>query len=578
MARPSSRRPKLPYVFLRGDTFQYRRRIPKGAEERFGGKKEFVRTLGASTWKEAERELASVIQEFERLLRPPPPTPLAALTDQVLDQDLANRLARSSLVQMRTINAAAIDAFPSEQAPTAAVDHRRWALDIRKKLRKEEVSAGLLLQAQGAIKNAGIDDSTDPTFRHRVALALGEARAEYAQQLAYELEGEPGRIGNEKMFGDAAYAADQAVQKKVTVKQAAERFLSNPMKEIAASTLQQYKPRMAVLEEALGRNRAITSVTRSDCRSVVEDVILRLPANVSKKYRGMPLHAAVEAGEKENTPRIGIKTQRLYVELLKTFFAWAEADELIDASPARKISLPKGRSAEVRSIFSTEQLQLMFNAPLYTGCMNDEAGYARVGMERPRRHRFWIPLIALYTGMRLDEIAMLRRRDIIRVGEVHAFDLVEDASVGRTLKTPGSIRRVPIHPMLIAIGLLEYATSIPAEGWLFPDLARTSKSPGDTMSKWFGRFLKSLDLDDPKLVFHSFRHTFATGCRDCGIPREQMEAIGGWKYHGTSGVYGKQSLSALAKALSALEYQGLNLAHLEVGNEHPSLRTDRVSQ
>jgi hypothetical protein len=228
MARPSSRRPKLPYVFLRGGTFQYRRRIPKGAEERFGGKKEFVRTLGASTWKEAERELASVIQEFERLLRPPPPTPLVALTDQVLDQDLANRLARSSLVQMRTINAAAIDAFPSEQAPTAAVDHRRWALDIRKKLRKEEVSAGLLLQAQGAIKNAGIDDSTDPTFRHRVALALGEARAEYAQQLAYELEGEPGRIGNEKMFGDAAYAADQAVQKKVTVKQAGNASFPTP--------------------------------------------------------------------------------------------------------------------------------------------------------------------------------------------------------------------------------------------------------------------------------------------------------------------------------------------------------------
>jgi hypothetical protein len=97
------------------------------------------------------------------------------------------------------------------------------------------------------------------------------------------------------------------------------------------------------------------------------------------------------------------------------------------------------------------------------------------------------------------------------------------------------------------------------------------------MSKWFGRFLHSLDLDDPKLVFHSFRHTFATGCRDCGIPREQMEAIGGWKYHGTSGVYGKQSLSALAKALSALEYQGLNLAHLEVGKAHPSTRTKRLS-
>lgn len=349
MATPSSKRPKLPYVFLRGGTFQYRRRVPKGTEERFGGKAEFVRTLGASTWKEAERELASVIQEFERLRRPPA-SPLAALTDQVLDQDLAERLARRSLRQMRTMNAAAIDAFPSEQADTAAVDHRRWALDIRKRLLKNDLSAGLLLQAQLAIKSAGIDDSADPEFCRLVARALGEARAEYAMQLAFELEGEPGRTANQKTFGDAAYAADQAVTKKVTVAQAAERFLSNPMKEIASSTLQQYKPRMAVLEEALGRNRAIASISRADCRRVVEDVILRLPANVSKKYRGIPLHTAVETAEKNNVPRIGLKTQRLYVELLKTFFAWAETDELIEASPAHKIVLPKGRSAEGRSV------------------------------------------------------------------------------------------------------------------------------------------------------------------------------------------------------------------------------------
>lgn len=186
MATSSNRRPKLPYVFLRGSTFQYRRRVPKGSEERFGGKGEFVRTLGASTWKEAERELASVIQEFERLLRPPPP-PVAALTDQTLDQDLAERLARRSLRQMRTMNAAAIEMFPSDQAGVAARDHRSWALDTRKALLKDELSSGWMLQARQTIKAADIDDSSAPEFLRMVARAIGEARAEYAMQLAFEL-------------------------------------------------------------------------------------------------------------------------------------------------------------------------------------------------------------------------------------------------------------------------------------------------------------------------------------------------------------------------------------------------------
>ena len=62
--------------------------------------------------------------------------------------------------------------------------------------------------------------------------------------------------------------------------------------------------------------------------------------------------------------------------------------------------------------FSIEQLNAMFRAPLYTGCIDDGRNYNKVGNNRPRRVRFWLPLIALFTGARINEICQLHTSDI----------------------------------------------------------------------------------------------------------------------------------------------------------------------
>lgn len=68
--------------------------------------------------------------------------------------------------------------------------------------------------------------------------------------------------------------------------------------------------------------------------------------------------------------------------------------------------------------FDANDLIRIFSAPLYTGCVNDERGYAKFGIERPRRARYWVPLIALYSGMRLNEICQLTLDDIAFVDGV----------------------------------------------------------------------------------------------------------------------------------------------------------------
>ena len=54
----------------------------------------------------------------------------------------------------------------------------------------------------------------------------------------------------------------------------------------------------------------------------------------------------------------------------------------------------------------------IFHAPLYTGCKDDGRNYNKVGTNHPRRIRFWLPLIALFTGARINEICQLHTDDV----------------------------------------------------------------------------------------------------------------------------------------------------------------------
>ena len=126
---------------------------------------------------------------------------------------------------------------------------------------------------------------------------------------------------------------------------------------------------------------------------------------------------------------------------------------------------------------------------------------------------FWLPLLALFTGARLGELAGLRASDVVQdasVGTVCIY-ITADAKAGRKLKTKQSARAIPIHSQLIELGFLKFtAAEAKARGeraWLFPQVA-----PGTTgafaFSKWFGRHIGSQGVTDPAKVFHSFRHFF----------------------------------------------------------------------
>lgn len=126
-------------------------------------------------------------------------------------------------------------------------------------------------------------------------------------------------------------------------------------------------------------------------------------------------------------------------------------------------------------------------------------------------------VIALYTGARVGEIAQMRLSGFSTVGgrPVMSFD--------GELKADASRRRVPIHPALIDLGLLDWVSEQRKRGCtrLFPTVKLDGKSgKGNAISKGFSKLLDTLEVKptidadlaltkelNPKIGMHSFRDT-----------------------------------------------------------------------
>jgi integrase len=115
-----------------------------------------------------------------------------------------------------------------------------------------------------------------------------------------------------------------------------------------------------------------------------------------------------------------------------------------------------------RDAFEDAELLDLLRLPLFTGC----AGPHRIwtpGRYFVQNHLYWAYLILILTGMRPGEVGQIKCVDLQTDGEFYYFDLRPfDARKGRVaiedlrnLKTNSSGRVVPIHPLLIELGLLD---------------------------------------------------------------------------------------------------------------------------
>lgn len=295
----------------------------------------------------------------------------------------------------------------------------------------------------------------------------------------------------------------------LTLEQAFDRFLADPARTRSVKTESHYANLRVVTRGLWGRDRAMALVGRDDCRRLL-DVLRVLPPNVAKRHRGKPFSRVVELAESGRTgPVMNPATVNGYLSKLRAVLNYAQNEGWIDRNPARGLRVVDPvRARDKRKPFSPDQLRLIFDAPIFRGCQNDGDGYAVPGPARPRRARFWIPLLALFAGLRMNEACQLEADDIVLIDGIWCLSISSASATGpsKKLKTDASERLIPIHPVLKAIGFLDFAADVRAARRvrLFGELnAGSSGYLSDPYSKWFRRFLAKAGAAEPKTCFHN---------------------------------------------------------------------------
>jgi integrase len=347
-----------------------------------------------------------------------------------------------------------------------------------------------------------------------------------------------------------------------------ERFLKEKP-DIAAKSVLDYRAAIRVLEQTPGVNQDISRIRLSEAVRL-KDMLLKAPANWTKRFVGKTLIEAIRENEKSCLPTLSVGTiNGKYLSLLSTFFKWALMNGLIEKNPMEgvRVLVPKGSKKTKRRLpFTSEQLQAVFSAPVFTGSRS-ESKLFEPGIHRIRDHRFWTPLIALWSGARLNEIGQLLRSDVRETDGIQCFHFIEDADgEQKRLKSEAARRVVPIHPELEKLGFLEYVQgrSESSGARLFPHWKLGKDGYYSSgFSKWFGRFLSSVNLKDPRLVFHSFRHGFKDALRRGAVEERIQDAIMGHEPEHASSEYGLGYAPAvLYQAMNAVNYLELDLTAL----------------
>ncbi len=360
----------------------------------------------------------------------------------------------------------------------------------------------------------------------------------------------------------------------ISLKELIDRYQKDRGARWTKKTKDGYTLVFRALKELLGEDRGAKTITREDCRKV-KDILMDLAPNYTKlpATRGKTMMEAAKVSRELDMPRRRAESVNSYLVNLAALFNYAVEEAFVDRHPAKNLLVPVVRKKKDRKKpFDIDQLNAIFKAPLYTGCVNDENGYATSGPAKPRRGRFWVPLLSLFTGMRLNECCQLHVADVRYMGKVPVIIITEDSEPGadagdiKRVKTEAGERYVPIHPELEKLGFLTYWKEMKERGEnrLFPDLTLGANGYySDPFQKWFGRFLKKTGAAKPKTSFHSFRHTYRDALREANISQERVKALGGWANRETQEDYGDGLKPATLYAeIKKVKFKGLRLAHL----------------
>lgn len=311
-----------------------------------------------------------------------------------------------------------------------------------------------------------------------------------------------------------------------------------------------------------------------------EAKLRRMPSN---RYQAARRHGTndatklLELAEKNSEQRLSAQTVESYLSKLSEVFRWAVKEDYLNKNPAENISQrARGatkRAQDGRDQFDQNDLNAIFSAEWFQhgGAKRNKAG----GLNSFRPHYYWLPLLGLHCGARLNELSQLHLGDIIEYEPGKFYIFINDAtpdsaenkqpikSDNKSIKNRNSKRVIPIHSKLIDLGLIDYINALRINGHeiLFPELTHDKvKGYGKAAGKWFNEHFLGTQLKikrDGRKTYHSFRHTLITSLIDNSTPEYIINSIAGHERGETISLnrYGKDDAKRLSPYIESLDFK-----------------------
>lgn len=358
--------------------------------------------------------------------------------------------------------------------------------------------------------------------------------------------------------GQAVLSTASNMEIGPTVGQAVSEYLAAKSKVWIPKTARARAVHLGYFVDFIGAEHQLTTVSELEIRSF-RNALVKLRAN-----HGRRKHLSFQERLTENAAaQIKDKTAALIFEPIKAFFRWAfEDDGLLKRNPASSV---RWQSAKVvkgvrsRRPFEPAELETLFSSPVFTGSKSPNRRF-EIGSMVVKDAKFWLPILAYYTGARLGELVQIHISDVNLAGDIPHLDFNESHSSGdrKHVKSAAAIRRVPLHPDILEMGFAAFVEQ--RRKWnkpskrLFSEVNFGTDGQASTQaSKAFARMFDKVGLSDPTLTFHSFRHGAADAFRDAQVPQYVIDSIMGHSDGKVSSHYGKgPSLQTKAEAVLAM--------------------------
>lgn len=308
---------------------------------------------------------------------------------------------------------------------------------------------------------------------------------------------------------------------------------------------------------AVAGDKPLEAYTRQDA-ATFKDTLERLPADYGKApdFRGKgPLDIIALDTERANkSERLSTRTVQRHLTALSTLWTDAISRDYVTANLFCGFKFSRqARAQDQRDMWERADLARLFATPVWSGC---QSPYRRStpGPFIIRDEKFWLPLIAVFSGLRQEEICQLQVSDIKCEQEIWYFNIDEPP---RKLKNRTAVRLVPLHSELVRMGFLGHVEEQRKNKQVrvFSELKPGGADGrlGHGFTKWFSRYRQETGIYRPGLDFHSFRHSATTFMHCAGVRDSIIDRVTGHATPGETSRYTKSSdLRQLQQAVEAI--------------------------